>query len=174
MSDLVPLPLGLADPSDDEADKQLHATMQGLVDGEIEAAAAARTIHALVIRSCEEGYAAAGNEGDGERPATASGTGWKGYLWRTVGKVAIAVPAHHAGQDRLVAFLQELFRLPPHTIRFKGREGNVWETTFWEDAKKDGQFNEEMRLLDGGQPPLCLTPRSFHLIRHVLTGTCDL
>ena len=150
MSDIVPLPLGLDDPSDDECDKQLNATMQGLVDGEIGAAAAATTIHALVLETCEEGCSGRNDE-DGEGPATGSGTGWKGYLWRTVGKVAIAVPSHHAGQDRLVAFLQELFRLPPHTVRFKGHDGNVWETRFWDDARTDGQFGEEMRLLDSGR-----------------------
>lgn len=156
MSEITRLPLGLDDPSDDEHDKKLNATMQGLVDGEIEAAAAARAIHTLVIDNCEEGYTT-GNKEDGESPATASGTGWVGYLWRTVGKVAMAVPSHHAGQTRLVAFLQELFRLPPHTIRFKGHGGDVWETTFWEDAKNDGQFGEEMRLLDSG-PSLPFTP----------------
>lgn len=159
MSEITPLPLGLEDPSDDKHDKQLNATMQGLVDGEIEAAAAARRIHTLVIHNCEEGQSTGNNE-DGESPATTSGTGWMVYLWRTVGKVAIAVPSHHAGQARLVAFLQELFRLPPHTIKFKGHEGNVWETTFWEDAKEDGQFCEVMRLLDSGPSPLCL-PQVF-------------
>lgn len=161
MSETVPLAWILADPSDDEQDNELNTMMQRLVDGEVEAAAAAKEIDALIVNDCQQERAgqyesirnnqdSPGNDGNGN---IATPSGWVPHLWRTVGKVAIAVPHHHAGQDRLVRFIQELQRLPSRIVSFISPHGEKVDYNFWEDSRNGEEFCQEMRLLDSGQPP---------------------
>lgn len=168
MSETVPLAWILADPSDDEHDDELNTMMQRLVDGEVEAAAAAGKIDALIVNSCQKRYAdqceSISDKQDSPENEENAGnidtpSGWVPHLWRTVGKVAIAVPHHHAGQDRLVRFVQELFCLPSRTVSFISPYGDTLDHTFWEDSRDGDQFCQEMRLLDSGQSPSSPHPR---------------
>ncbi|KAK6829784.1 hypothetical protein PG987_010368 [Apiospora arundinis] len=160
----TPLDLGLADPSDDETDRQLKGALQELVDGEAEAAAIAKRISTLVVSDCERDYEAhraslsnSPPKDDENNNKTAckpfsSPVGWIAYLWRTIGQAAIAIPHSHSGQDRLVSLLQELWRLPPQTIHYISGDDVEEEYTFWESDEND-QFCQNMRLLDSDANP---------------------
>lgn len=158
MSETVPLAWILADPSDDEQDNELNTLMQRLIDGDVEAAAAAREIDALIVndgqqeragqcKSTRNNQDSPENDGNGN---IATPSGWVPHLWRMVGKVAIAVPHHHAGQNRLVRFVQELLCLPSRIVSFISLYSETIDYNFWEDSRNGEEFCQEMRLLDSG------------------------
>ncbi|KAK7961706.1 uncharacterized protein PG986_002531 [Apiospora aurea] len=151
---LNPCPIG---PDDDEIDRQLKTALQDLVNGGVESTTAAKIVDNLIVSDCQRAYEAhsaslrSNNKPkeNGEYTETFSKPpGWAGYLWRAIGKAAIAVPHNHRGQDHLVSFLQELPHLPPRTFQYISGSGDLVDYTFWEDDRRNDQFCQNMRLLD--------------------------
>lgn len=94
--------LDLSDPGDSQSEVRIADTIQDLVNGLKDATTAAQDIDDVVV-----------SESQTEVPKP---SGWQKYLWDCLGKAAMAVPFDHDGQDRLVALLQELQRLPRHKV----------------------------------------------------------
>ncbi|KAK8064484.1 hypothetical protein PG994_007122 [Apiospora phragmitis] len=86
----------------------------------------------------------------------------------------MAVPHNHSGQDRLVSFLQELWRLPPHSVQYISAHGDAVEHTSWEDDRQNDRFCQSMRLLDHGpaHPPEHVNFSAF-LARVLARGVVD-
>ncbi|PNY29947.1 Uncharacterized protein TCAP_00137 [Tolypocladium capitatum] len=113
--------LHISDPGDSRADKEITDAFQNLVDGSIDVASAANVIYAAIVADGQGPPApltsapdpASGQAEDGAVPAPTP-AGWLKFLWDCLGKAAMDVPHDHPGQDRLVALLQQLQRLPQH------------------------------------------------------------
>ncbi|KND91997.1 hypothetical protein TOPH_03376 [Tolypocladium ophioglossoides CBS 100239] len=117
------LTLNISDPGDSKADKEITDTLQSLVNGSIDPAAAAHVIDKTVVTDCQEGLASYTSVPNPTSSQLEDGTirapypaGWLKFLWDCVGKAAMEVPSDHPGQDRLVTLLQELQRLPRHSV----------------------------------------------------------
>ncbi|UNI19641.1 hypothetical protein JDV02_005816 [Purpureocillium takamizusanense] len=130
--------LGLSDPDDCKSEVDIANTLQDLVNGATDSASGARDIDKVVVDECRQT--------DNPRPS-----GWQRYLWDCLGKAAMAVPADHPGQDRLVELLRELQRLPRHEVPEKVGD-ELFHKELWvlaPENKYDG-FEQQLWELDQG------------------------
>jgi hypothetical protein len=112
----VNLPLVAVDNHPDE--KLVNETLEALVNKKTSPKDAAQKIDSIII-------------GDLKRAATDSRPlGWEHYLWDSIGRSAMVIPAEHPGQEYLVTFLQDIQQLPKTTIPYRENEKGH-EKVFW-------------------------------------------
>ncbi|POR34425.1 Uncharacterized protein TPAR_05393 [Tolypocladium paradoxum] len=150
--------LGLFDPSDPASDKEVAAALEDLVNGTLEPFGAAKTIDEVIRADVQEAYTSYTSQphptpeqledGIVRKPSPA---GWQRFLWLSLGEVALRVPADHPGQQSVVAFLQELPRLPRHKVpEVIGDTKEVREKELWaQDTAYDG-FEQWMYEVNEG------------------------
>lgn len=112
--------LGLARPDDDTNEKKLTATLDDLVHDELDAASAARVIDDIITKDCQKALAAYNSISEelkkNDTVAGPAPQGWQQYLYDCLATAAMKIPADHSGQERLVDLVEELGRLPRHTV----------------------------------------------------------
>ncbi|KYK57257.1 hypothetical protein DCS_04264 [Drechmeria coniospora] len=126
MSTLISL--HISDPDDFEQEKKIAMTIENVVNGVIEPAAAAKVIDDTVVEYCQSAQSSYTLPPGATAPTRPAGdgangvprpTGWLKYLWDCLGKASMTVPADHPGQDGLVCLLQALQGMPKHTVPVK-------------------------------------------------------
>lgn len=119
----IHLPLVAVDNHPDE--KLINETLEALVNKKVSSKDAAQKIDSIII-------------GDLKRAETDSRPlGWEHYLWDSIGRSAMVIPAEHPGQESLVTFLQDIQRLPKTTILYRENEKNH-EKVFWSLSAANG------------------------------------
>ncbi|KAI0167470.1 hypothetical protein BJ166DRAFT_495767 [Pestalotiopsis sp. NC0098] len=112
--------LGLSRPDDDANEKKLTTALDDLVHDELDAASAARLIDDIITKDCQKALAAYNSISEElKKNDTVAGPvpqGWQQYLYDCLATAAMKIPADHSGQERLVDLLEELGRLPRHTV----------------------------------------------------------
>lgn len=170
-------PIKLEDiQEDDNRSTKLKMTLQDLINGIIDPVNAAQTIDKLIIDDCEESlhfYTSSNNSGspslgtgDGRVPEPGS---WLQLLWDYLGIAATIIPHNHSGQDRLVALIQELQRLPLHKVPCF-ESGSITEKELYnlKPGNGYGYFQQSLWELDQGKSrttsnsPWPTTLSSFH------------
>jgi Cft2 family RNA processing exonuclease len=112
----IKLPLEAVDNHPGE--QLVNETLEALVNNNINSRDAAQKIDAVIISDLKRANT-------DSRPL-----GWEHYLWDSIGRSAMVIPADHAGQDNLVKFLQDIQLLPKTTIAYH-ESGEDHEKVFW-------------------------------------------
>ncbi|KAJ0108332.1 hypothetical protein J7T55_005309 [Diaporthe amygdali] len=137
------------DPLDPEFTKDKHESqftlvIQDLINGSIDPESAARTIDKIVVDECQEAFVSYTSVPNPTPEQLADGTilspqpaGWEHFLWNCLGIAAMKLPADDASQDRLVSLVQELQRLPRHTVPWLAA-GCLKEKELWNLSRENG------------------------------------
>lgn len=168
--------LGLARPDDDDAnERKLTTALDDLIHDELDAASAARAIDDIITKDCQKALAAYNSASEEQKKndtvAGPAPQGWQQYLYDCLATAAMETPADHSGQDRLVDLLEELGRLPRHTVPAlyfepeRIAEKELWVLTRENNYDGFGQWmwerhEGESRLPNG----LCCSREAYMLI----------
>lgn len=116
----IDLGLRLARPDDDTNERELTTALNELVHDELDAASAARLIDDIITKDCQQALAAYNSASEEQKKndtvAGPAPQGWQQYLYDCLATAAMKVAVDHSGQERLVDLLEELGRLPRHTV----------------------------------------------------------
>ena len=119
---------------EDAAESQLVSVVNELLNGKTDAASAAKLIDQVITEECQKGaarYQAASAEEKENVDKSAIG-GWQKFLYDDlIARGAMLTPADQPGQDELVRLVQELNRLPQHTVPRVLPNGTVDQKELW-------------------------------------------
>jgi hypothetical protein len=143
----VKLPLGTPDEIPEE--KLVNEALESLVNGTLTSKDAAQKIDSVIVTDLRSGK------------SNSHPLGWEHYLWDSIGRSAMVVPADHAGQDRLVQFLQDIQNLPKTTIPFAAN-GAEHEKIFWTLNASNGYSGLSQWLWELKEGKLCSLRTNTH------------
>jgi hypothetical protein len=109
--------LNMYEHSDSEFDAEMIIgdTVDELIDGLVDPLSAAQTVDRTIVAQCQD---SSDDIISGERLRAITPEGWLGFLWNVIGSLATGTSSDLPGQDRLVSMLQDLQRMPRHTVPY--------------------------------------------------------
>ena len=117
---------------DTDGEERFIAILCSVVNDAAEPADGAREIDCLVREESLHAYTK-DKENNRRDDALRGANNWQHYLWHSLAEAAMALPPCHPGQDAPIRLLQELTRLPIHSIPFINCYG-VWGLgTVWDN-----------------------------------------
>lgn len=124
---------------EDAAESKLVGALNELLNGKSDAATAAKLVDQVITEECQKGaarYEAANAEDKDNVDKSAIG-GWQKFLYDDlIARGAMLAPTDHAGQDQLVSLVQELNRLPRHTVPRVLPDGTVDQKELWNISRE--------------------------------------
>lgn len=133
--------LRLCDPKDSQAEFKIACALEDMINGYMLPIYAAEIVDESIRADLGECYELCRTIRKPTPQQLENGTiRWPNpgplmhLLWMGIALIAMRVPADHQGQDHVVEFLQELFRLPQHKVpRIVGYSTEIEFGCLWTD-----------------------------------------